>query len=52
MFSLANDPFTLQQEVKKAYLLRLKGLLTDKEFADVVSESLRKTTAFSDREVA
>lgn len=52
MFSLSNDPHTLQQEVRKAYLLRRKGLLTAEEFADVVSESILKTTSFSEREIA
>ncbi len=52
MYSLSNDPFRLQQEVRKAYLLLRKGLLTNDEFVAVVSESIRNTTAFSDREVA
>lgn len=43
-----NDPYALQAQVKKAYLLREQGLLTDKEFADVVSESVRKTTNLPD----
>lgn len=39
-----NDPYALQSQVKKAYLLREQGSLTDKEFADVVGEAVRKTT--------
>jgi hypothetical protein len=44
MSYVTNDPHRLQAEVTKAYRLRQEGLLTDKEFADVVSESLRNTT--------
>ena len=43
-----NDPYALQAQVKKAYLLHQKGLLTDKEFADAVGESVLKTTNLPD----
>lgn len=51
MSVITNDPFLLQREVKKAYMLRQKGLLDDKEFADAVGESIRKTTSISDWEM-
>ncbi len=42
MVTVTNDPFKLHSEVRTAYLLRRDGLLTDKEFADVVCEAVRK----------
>lgn len=50
MFTLTDDAYTLQREVKKAYLLRRKGLLTDDQFVDVVDWWLQRTTSFTDRE--
>jgi hypothetical protein len=48
MTYVTNDPFTLQSEARKAYLLHRQGLLTDKEFGDVMREAIRKTTNIPD----
>ncbi|QRY51767.1 hypothetical protein [Mycolicibacterium septicum] len=48
---VTNDPHLLQHRARKAFSLHRKGLLTDKEFGDVMREAIWQTTSFTEREL-